>query len=66
MHEPVAARWKADQLSLQPLDGQAPYPYVNDELRKVARDAYVSWQGRQKENAQLKRAVATLTLENRS
>ena len=26
-------------------DGQPPYPYVDDELRKVARDAYVSWQG---------------------
>jgi hypothetical protein len=34
-----------DQLNLQPLDGQPPYPYVDDELRKVARDAYVSWQG---------------------
>lgn len=44
-HESAAARWKVDQLSLQPLDGQPPYPYVDDELRKVARDAYVSWQG---------------------
>lgn len=25
--------------------GQAPHPYVDDELRKVATDAYVSWQG---------------------
>jgi hypothetical protein len=25
------------------LDGQPPYPYVDDELRRVARDAYVSW-----------------------
>jgi hypothetical protein len=32
-------------LSLQPLDVQPPHPYVDDELRKVARDAYVSWQG---------------------
>ena len=31
--------------SLQSLDGRPPYPYVDDELRKVARDAYVSWQG---------------------
>ena len=44
-HESVAARWNVDQLNLQPLDGQPPYPYVDDELRKVARDAYVSWQG---------------------
>ena len=44
-HEAVAARWGVDQLSLLPLDGQPPYPYVDDELRKVARDAYVSWQG---------------------
>jgi hypothetical protein len=27
------------------LDGRPPYPYVDDELRKVARDAYVSWHG---------------------
>ncbi len=44
-HEQVAARWKADQRSLQTLDGRPPYPYIDDELRKVARDAYVSWQG---------------------
>ena len=44
-HEQVAARWDADQLGLQPLDGRPPYPYIDDELRKVARDAYVSWQG---------------------
>lgn len=44
-HAVAAARWDADQLSLQPLGGQPPYPYADDELRKVARDAYVSWQG---------------------
>lgn len=44
-HDLVAARWKTEQLSLQPLDGRPPYPYVDDELRKVARDAYVSWEG---------------------
>jgi len=44
-HEQVATRWDADQLRLQPLDGRPPYPYIDDELRKVARDAYVSWQG---------------------
>jgi transposase len=44
-HETVAGRWGVDKLNLQPLDGQPPYPYVDDELRKVARDAYVCWQG---------------------
>lgn len=44
-HEPVRARWDVEQLSLQPLDGRPTYPYGDDELRKVARDAYVSWQG---------------------
>jgi len=43
-HERVALRWDDDQFSLQKLDGRAPYPYADDELRKVARDAYVSWQ----------------------
>jgi transposase len=44
-HEPVMARWETDRLSLRPLDNRPPYPYVDEELRKVARDAYVSWQG---------------------
>ena len=44
-HEQVNARWSVDQLGLQPLDGRPPYPYIDDELRKVARDAYVPWQG---------------------
>jgi hypothetical protein len=39
------ARWDADQMALHPLDGRPPYPYADDELRKVARDAYVSWHG---------------------
>jgi len=44
-HEKVAARWEVDRPALQPLDGRPPYPYLDEELRKVARDAYVSWQG---------------------
>jgi transposase len=44
-HEEVTSRWRIDQSALQPLDGRPPYPYIDDELRKVARDAYVSWQG---------------------
>jgi len=33
-HEQVAARWKVDRSSLQPLDGRPPYAYVDDELRR--------------------------------
>jgi len=44
-HEKVAMRWNVDRFNLLPLDGRPPYPYADDELRKVARDAYVSWQG---------------------
>jgi transposase len=43
-HQEVAANWDADQFALQPIAGRPPYSYVDDELRKVARDAYVSWQ----------------------
>jgi hypothetical protein len=38
-HEQVAARWSVDRLGLHPLDGRPPYPYIDDELRQVARDA---------------------------
>ncbi len=41
-HELVMARWDADQMSLRPLSGRAAYPFANEELRKVARDAFVS------------------------
>jgi hypothetical protein len=44
-HEQVAARLDTGRLSLQPLDGRPPYAYVDDELRKAARDAYISWRG---------------------
>ena len=44
-HEQVSSRWPTDRFHLQPLDGRPPYPYLDDELRKVARDAYVSWRG---------------------
>ena len=44
-HEQVAVRWDVEQFSLQSLAGQPPYPYVDGELRKVARDAYVDWRG---------------------
>ena len=44
-HEQVMARWEADRAAMQPVNGQPPYPYMDDEQRKVARDAYVSWKG---------------------
>jgi transposase len=44
-HEQVSQRWNVEQFHLQPLDKRTPYPYSDDDLRKVARDAYVSWRG---------------------
>ena len=43
--EQVAVRWDVEQFSLQSMVGRSSYPYVDGELRKVARDAYVDWQG---------------------
>ena len=39
------ARWAADRAAMHPVDGRPPYPYMDDEQRRVARDAYVSWKG---------------------
>jgi transposase len=45
-HEQVLIRWDEDQFAMQPVrNGRPPYPYMDDEQRKVARDAYVSWHG---------------------
>ena len=45
-HAQVLLRWDEDQFAMQPiLSPRAPYPYQDDEQRKVARDAYVSWRG---------------------
>ena len=44
-HEQVMARWEADRAAMHPVKGRRPYPYMDDEQRKVARDAYVSWKG---------------------
>jgi Mu transposase-like protein len=41
----VAVRWDVEQFRLQSLGGRLSYPYVDGELRKVARDTYVDWQG---------------------
>ncbi len=43
-HEHVDRRWNDEKLRLQPISGRLAYPYVDEELRKVARDAYVSWE----------------------
>jgi len=44
-HEQVMIRWEADRAAMSPVNGRLPYPYMDDEQRKVARDAYVSWKG---------------------
>jgi transposase len=44
-HEQVMSRWDADHAAMHPVNGRPPYPYMDDEQRKVARDAYVSWNG---------------------
>lgn len=44
-HEKVLLRFDEDLFSMQPINGRLPYPFLDDEQRKVARDAYVSWQG---------------------
>ena len=41
----ASIRGQEDRVHLQPVNGRPPYPYRDDEQRKVARDAYVSWQG---------------------
>ncbi|HXG48824.1 MAG TPA: hypothetical protein VNO52_14465 [Methylomirabilota bacterium] len=43
-HQNVGLQWDLDQFNMQPVNGRRPYPYQDEELRKVARDAYVSWQ----------------------
>jgi transposase len=44
-YEQVMVRWEADRMAMHAVDGRPPYPYMDDEQRKVARDAYVSWKG---------------------
>jgi len=44
-HENVGQRWAEEKTKLHPIVGRPAYPYVEEELRKVARDAYVSWEG---------------------
>jgi transposase len=42
--EPVSVRWGEEEKTLQPIHGRLPYPYLEEEQRKVAPDAYVAWQ----------------------
>jgi transposase len=44
-HQQVLLRWDEDQFAMQPVNGRPPYPYMDEEQRKVAHDAYVSWLG---------------------
>jgi transposase len=44
-HEQVMVRWEADRAAMHQVNGRLPYPYTDDEQRKVARDAYVAWKG---------------------
>jgi len=43
--EKVSDRLKLETGQFHPLNGRLPYPYMDEELRKVARDAYVAWEG---------------------
>ena len=44
-HEKVLLRWDEDRVAMHPVNGRAPYRHVDEEQRKVASDAYVSWLG---------------------
>jgi transposase len=44
-HQQVLLRWDEDQFAMQPVNGRVAYPYMDEEQRQVARDAYVSWRG---------------------
>ena len=42
-HRVVAEAWEAERPFLQPVAGRRPYPLVVQQLRRVARDAYVAY-----------------------
>ena len=42
-HRVVREAWEEERPHLQPIDGRAPYPYVPEVTRRVARDAYISY-----------------------
>jgi transposase len=43
--EQVLFRFDEDQFSMHPVNQRADYPYLDEELRRAARDAYVAWKG---------------------
>jgi transposase len=43
-HRIVEEAWQEEKPHLQPLEGRPPYPLVVEQVRRVSRDAYVSWQ----------------------
>jgi hypothetical protein len=43
-HQNVGLLWDMDQFHMQPLRGRLSYPFQEESVRKVARDAYVHWQ----------------------
>lgn len=43
-HQNVGLQWDMDQFHMPPVDGRLPYPFEEESVRKVARDAYVHWQ----------------------
>jgi transposase len=42
-HRIVEEAWQEEKPHLQPLAGRPPFPYVQEEERKVGRDAFVSY-----------------------
>jgi transposase len=44
-HERVSNRWAAERNSMQSPVGLPDYPYADEQTRKVARDAFVNWNG---------------------
>jgi hypothetical protein len=44
-HERVMSRWEAERNGMQSPVGRPAYPYADEQTRKVARDAFVNWNG---------------------
>jgi hypothetical protein len=44
-HRVVREAWEAERPQLQPLAGRRPFPHLPAVVRRVSRDAYVSYQG---------------------
>ena len=42
-HEQPVARWTTEQQHLKCIDGMPSHEYLDEELRRVSRDAYVAW-----------------------